>query len=176
MRVKGHVTGVINVTDTEKTGSFTPDEIRLVSMFADQAAIAVENARLLDNLQHELSERKQAEQSLRSTQSFLDHVLEAVPLGISVFNLETGQLEFDNNLNRPTHGLHADPFKALLEHDDSFDVHPEDRAKRAEFSQNLVSLADGEVRSIEFRIKPALKAGPGTATVILPLSAAPTAA
>jgi len=153
MRVKGHVTGVINVTDTEKTGSFTPDEIRLVSMFADQAAIAVENARLLDNLQHELSERKQAEQSLRSTQSFLDHVLEAVPLGISVFNLETGQLEFDNNLNRPTHGLHADPFKALLEHDDSFDVHPEDRAKRAEFSQNLVSLADGEVRSIEFRIK-----------------------
>jgi diguanylate cyclase (GGDEF)-like protein/PAS domain S-box-containing protein len=39
--------GVINITDDEKTGLFTDDEVRLMSLFADQAAIAIKNARLL---------------------------------------------------------------------------------------------------------------------------------
>ncbi len=41
------VIGVLNVTDIEKTGAYQEEEIRLVSLFADQAAIAIENARLL---------------------------------------------------------------------------------------------------------------------------------
>ncbi len=48
LRVKGRVIGVINVTDSEKTGEFSPDEVRLVRLFADQAAVAIENARLLE--------------------------------------------------------------------------------------------------------------------------------
>ena len=40
------VIGVINVTDNERSGSFSRDEVRLVSLFADQAAVAIENARL----------------------------------------------------------------------------------------------------------------------------------
>lgn len=46
LKVKGQVIGVINVSDLEATGEFTPEEVHLVSLFADQAAIAVENARL----------------------------------------------------------------------------------------------------------------------------------
>ena len=57
MRVKGQVIGTINITDDKVTGAYTPDEIRLASLFADQAAIAVENARLLDQAQRELKER-----------------------------------------------------------------------------------------------------------------------
>ena len=48
LRYKGNVIGVLNITDDQKTGSFTQEEIRLVSLFADQAAIAIENARLLE--------------------------------------------------------------------------------------------------------------------------------
>ena len=36
------------LADLEKAGAFTPDEVRLAELFADQAAIAVENARLLE--------------------------------------------------------------------------------------------------------------------------------
>jgi len=48
LKSKGNVIGVLNIIDDQKIGSFTQEEIRLVSLFADQAAIAIENARLLE--------------------------------------------------------------------------------------------------------------------------------
>ena len=48
LKYKGNVVGILNITDDQKTGSFTQEEIRLVGLFADQAAIAIENARLLE--------------------------------------------------------------------------------------------------------------------------------
>lgn len=46
LKVADQVIGVLNVAD-EEVGSFTEEEIHLVQLFADQAALAVENARLL---------------------------------------------------------------------------------------------------------------------------------
>ena len=43
------IVGVLHAADKERPGPFTPEEIRLAEMFADQAAIAVENARLLED-------------------------------------------------------------------------------------------------------------------------------
>jgi HD-GYP domain-containing protein (c-di-GMP phosphodiesterase class II)/CheY-like chemotaxis protein/putative methionine-R-sulfoxide reductase with GAF domain len=59
--------GVINIIDDQKAGLFSDEEVRLVSLFADQAAIAVENTRLLELSQRELAERKQAEEQLRES-------------------------------------------------------------------------------------------------------------
>jgi len=47
----GRLIGVIDITDDQKTGLFSDDEVRLVSLFADQAAIVIENARLLEETQ-----------------------------------------------------------------------------------------------------------------------------
>jgi signal transduction histidine kinase/putative methionine-R-sulfoxide reductase with GAF domain len=44
----GKVIGVINVTDATRTDPFEADELRVLQLFADQAAIALENARLLE--------------------------------------------------------------------------------------------------------------------------------
>jgi PAS domain S-box-containing protein/putative nucleotidyltransferase with HDIG domain len=80
LRVKGRVIGVISISDDQVTGSYTTDEIRLVSLFADQAAIAVENARLFDAVQRELNERKQAELALRESEERYRVVVTQTPL------------------------------------------------------------------------------------------------
>ncbi|HSD84634.1 MAG TPA: GAF domain-containing protein, partial [Anaerolineae bacterium] len=57
LKIGDQVIGVINVTDDQKTGTFEEDEIRLVTLFAEQAALAVEKARLFAKVQHDLTER-----------------------------------------------------------------------------------------------------------------------
>lgn len=47
LKVRGAVIGVIDVTDDRLVGPFDPDEVCLVRLFADQAAIAVQSSRLL---------------------------------------------------------------------------------------------------------------------------------
>jgi PAS domain S-box-containing protein len=46
LSVAGRVIGVLNVAD-DRVGTFSEEEVHLVQLFADQAALAVENARLL---------------------------------------------------------------------------------------------------------------------------------
>jgi PAS domain S-box-containing protein len=60
MRRGRRVLGVINLSDTRSGLPFTQEQMRLASLFADQAAIAVENARLLEN------ERKRSLELARS--------------------------------------------------------------------------------------------------------------
>ncbi|MFM8322408.1 MAG: GAF domain-containing protein, partial [Chloroflexota bacterium] len=50
------VLGVINITDNERSGLFTAEELRLAMLFADHAALAIRNTRLLEET------RRQAEQ------------------------------------------------------------------------------------------------------------------
>jgi diguanylate cyclase (GGDEF)-like protein/PAS domain S-box-containing protein len=66
------VIGVISVSDELITGPFSEDDVRLVSMFADQAAIAVENGRLYEEAQHEIAERKRAEEAEREQRNLAE--------------------------------------------------------------------------------------------------------
>ncbi|MEE9617992.1 MAG: histidine kinase N-terminal 7TM domain-containing protein [Anaerolineae bacterium] len=65
---RDQVLGLVALS-TEAQG-YTPEEIRLAQSLATQAAIAVENARLYEQAQQEITERKRAEESLckRTTQ------------------------------------------------------------------------------------------------------------
>jgi PAS domain S-box-containing protein len=67
LKLGARVIGVLAITDDRQTGRFSADDVRLLELFADQAAIAVENARLYDAAQHELVERKRAEAALRQS-------------------------------------------------------------------------------------------------------------
>jgi PAS domain S-box-containing protein len=46
LRMGGRLVGAFNVWTTERTRIFGPDDLRLLNMFAPQAAVAIENARL----------------------------------------------------------------------------------------------------------------------------------
>lgn len=48
LKVRDKVIGVITVADRTTAGSFSKEEIRMANLFADQAALAIENARLLE--------------------------------------------------------------------------------------------------------------------------------
>jgi len=67
LKVKGDVIGIITL-DGYRVSQFSERHARLAVIFADQVAIALENARLYTEIQQELSERKRAEQSLRANE------------------------------------------------------------------------------------------------------------
>ena len=84
LKIGDRIIGVINITDDEQPGLFSEDQVRLVSLFADQAAIAVENTRLFEaeREQRELAEAlRQATAAVSSTldlEQILDLILEQV--------------------------------------------------------------------------------------------------
>jgi PAS domain S-box-containing protein len=72
LKVQDRVIGVIDITDNERTGLFDDDQVRLVSLFADQAAIAVENARLIAESQRRTHELAGLYDTALATSSVLD--------------------------------------------------------------------------------------------------------
>ncbi len=75
---KGQVIGVIHVLDTEE-GRFRQEDLELLSLFASHAAIAVENARLLESLQGELAERGRLEAEIEQRRLYLESILASAP-------------------------------------------------------------------------------------------------
>ncbi len=69
IRIKERVVGVLNL-DSAAVGMYTPEHIHSLRAFADQVAIAVENARLFAVAERELVERKQAEEKLRQQNEY----------------------------------------------------------------------------------------------------------
>jgi diguanylate cyclase (GGDEF)-like protein len=76
MRWQNTVTGVIQVLSDVENRKFSRDDLELLSMFANQAAIAVENARLLNAANKEIKERKAAEEELHNLNTELTHYIE----------------------------------------------------------------------------------------------------
>lgn len=69
--------GVISITDDRTSGSFSEEDVQLVSLFADQAVIAIEKARLYEQLQGELGERNRMAEALRDLNQQLEDRVQA---------------------------------------------------------------------------------------------------
>jgi PAS domain S-box-containing protein len=61
LQVKGQLIGYTELWESRRRREFTDEEITLCHGLAQQAAIAIENARLFEQAQREIAERKQAE-------------------------------------------------------------------------------------------------------------------
>ena len=81
---QGQVVGVISVDRPLDGRRPTPETLQALEVFANQAAIAIENARLYDRLQKELAERKQTERELEEQRAFLRQVIDINPSYIFV--------------------------------------------------------------------------------------------
>jgi PAS domain S-box-containing protein len=73
MKLHDQIVGVITLSDHEQVGAFDDDDVRLLTLLADQAAVAVSSARLFEAAQRDLAERQRAEQ----IQSALHRISEA---------------------------------------------------------------------------------------------------
>lgn len=69
------------------TGIFSPERIKTLEILASQAAISVENASIYNDLLKEVSERRQAEESLRSSEKKYRLVTENTNIVIWTMNL-----------------------------------------------------------------------------------------
>lgn len=77
-----NVIGVINILDHQHTGEFDPNEVRLLSLFADQAAIAIQNARLYENVQHELTDLQRTEEAVSKSLDFYLSLFDVFPVPV----------------------------------------------------------------------------------------------
>ncbi len=68
---QGHVTGVIHVLEEGERRHFIQADLELLTLFANHAVIAVENARLYEQAQAEIAQRKRAEENIARTSEAL---------------------------------------------------------------------------------------------------------
>ena len=122
MKIDRRVIGVINISDSQKEGPFSEEEIQLASLFADQAAISVEKARLFEAAQlrrQELEAVYEASLSLtRSLElpqvfdSILRAILSLVPArNAHIFLYDGRTLTFGAAMSKegPLRGPYAEP-------------------------------------------------------------------
>lgn len=80
LQTRARMIGVLNVTDAEQAGSFDQAAVQLLSLFADQAAIAIENAQLQQETQkraEQLATMNEIGSALTGLRD-LDNVLEII--------------------------------------------------------------------------------------------------
>jgi len=75
LRVKGKITGVIYADNRIKTGLFSEGDRRLLTAIADQAAVAIENARLFENVKLNLEE-------ITNMKSLMDNIFASIASGV----------------------------------------------------------------------------------------------
>ncbi len=86
--IYGEVIGFI-LLDSETIGFFTPVHAERLEAFANQAALAIHNARLLQRAQKEIADRRLAEDALRESEALYRQAIEvagAVPYYQSYYN------------------------------------------------------------------------------------------
>jgi PAS domain S-box-containing protein len=81
LKVKEELTGVIYADNRVRTGLFTEAERDLLNGFANQAAVAIENARLFESVQRTLDE-------VTELKNLMDNVFSSIASGVITADLE----------------------------------------------------------------------------------------
>jgi len=133
IRTKGEVVGILNLC-SESPGFYTQAHADLLQAFADQAAIAIDNAKLYSQATQELKDRQRAELELRRVSEFNESILEEMADGVAVQDRE-GNFTYVNSAAAALFGV--TPEEMLGQHWTRF-ITPE--------TQQLVEAADARRR------------------------------
>ena len=106
MEFQNRVVGLVEVMDDQNELSFHGNEVALAQLLANQAANAMENARLYDRAQKEIDERKRIEDHLRRSEARNRALLDAIP--DSMFHLSGDGIYLDHKTGN-VNDLYAPP-------------------------------------------------------------------
>ena len=81
LRVKGKITGVIYADNRIKTGLFSEGDRRLLAAIADQAAVAIENARLFESVKRNLEE-------ITNMKNLMDNIFASIASGVITTDIQ----------------------------------------------------------------------------------------
>jgi PAS domain S-box-containing protein len=85
------VLGIINVLGEPGAG-FNEEGARLLTLFANEAAVALVNARLYESVQQELTDRKRAEETLRESEERFSKAFRASPNAMTISRMADGTI------------------------------------------------------------------------------------
>lgn len=117
--------GVLNIRASLNHNHFTEEDIRLMSQFAGQAAVALQNARLHEQAQQEIAERMQVEEALRKSNALLESLIESLPQHIFSKDL-SGRFTFANQRYCTNAGKSLEEIIGKTD----FDLHPTELAEK----------------------------------------------
>jgi PAS domain S-box-containing protein len=123
--VHDQVVGLLELIDDAGRNGYTPAEIRLAEGLAAQAAVAVENARLYEQAQQEISERRRVEEALRRSETLLESLIESLPQNIYSKDRQ-GRFTFANQRYCRTQGRTREEILGKT----NFDLHPPELAAK----------------------------------------------
>ena len=136
--------GCISV-ESDQPDAFTQEDEYLLTTLAVQAAVAIENARLFQSAQEELSERKRAEEEIRRRELEYRSLADNIPDIVARFDPQLRHIYVNDDIERIT-GL---PAQAVLGKTNR-DLHmPENLTALWDSNLNRV-FEDGQARTIEF--------------------------
>lgn len=91
LKVGNTVIGVIAIAHANQEKTFTYEQTNLMERFAALASLAIDNARLYEQAQKEINERKIVEQALRSSEELFRKVFNNSYVAIAIVTLEEGR-------------------------------------------------------------------------------------
>ncbi len=168
IRIKDEIIGFLNL-DSSTPGFFTSLHAERLQIFADQVAVALENARLFASVQQELAERQRAQAALRESEERFRSIVERTQAFL--VNVDTqGRFTYVNDAAAKILG-YPNPQGLIGKQYLSF-VHPEDRkrvrrayltqvaTRQESVAQEFRGLdAAGKVRWLSFVSNPLIEDG-----------------
>jgi diguanylate cyclase (GGDEF)-like protein/PAS domain S-box-containing protein len=111
------VVGVIGLGYTEPGRTFGPDDVEIVSRFAQLASIALDNARLFSTAQTEIAERTRAAAALAASEQRYRLLFESNPLPMWVHDMETRAFLDVNETAMRSYGWTREEFLSMIVED-----------------------------------------------------------
>jgi PAS domain S-box-containing protein len=153
IRIGTEIVGVLDLQSPQRN-AFDDGDVMVMETLADQVAVAIANARLYEEVQHELSERRQAEQALRESEARYCAVSEIISDFAYAYQIEddgTQTLEWVTDAFSRITGYTPEELDASSGAREGWYslIHPEDHSVAR---QRRKTLNHGEQDISEFRI------------------------